>query len=74
MTDVLQCPHCELRFTTRSELEQHKSFDHPRAQEVAPRAEPAPPLVEKQEPKEQAAGPPQRRGLLSRVFNVKRRS
>jgi hypothetical protein len=27
--DVLQCPYCELRFTSRSELEQHKSFDHP---------------------------------------------
>ncbi|MGI8774611.1 MAG: hypothetical protein ACR2KQ_06310 [Actinomycetota bacterium] len=27
--DVLQCPICELRFTSRSELEQHKAFDHP---------------------------------------------
>jgi hypothetical protein len=23
MTDVLQCPECELRFTSRSELEMH---------------------------------------------------
>ena len=30
MTDVLQCPYCALRFTSRSELEQHKSFDHPK--------------------------------------------
>lgn len=72
MTDVLQCPYCDLRFTTRSELEQHKSFDHPRKQEEAPRAEPAPALVERQEPKEQAAGPPERRGFLSRLFNFKR--
>ena len=36
MTDVLQCPYCDLRFTTRSELEQHKAFDHPakKAQET----------------------------------------
>lgn len=33
MTDVLQCPYCDLRFTSRSELEQHKSFDHPQAEE-----------------------------------------
>lgn len=33
MTDVLQCPYCELRFTSRSELEQHKAFDHPEAEE-----------------------------------------
>lgn len=33
MTDVLQCPYCELRFTSRSELEQHKAFDHPGAEE-----------------------------------------
>lgn len=31
--DVLQCPFCQLRFTTRSELEQHKAFDHPGAEE-----------------------------------------
>lgn len=72
MTDVLQCPHCDLRFTTRSELEQHKSFDHPR-QEEAPKTEPDPAPVERQEPKEQAASPPERRGFLSRLFNFKRK-
>jgi hypothetical protein len=29
MTDVLQCPECELRFTSRSELEMHIAVDHP---------------------------------------------
>ena len=33
MSDVLQCPYCDLRFTSRSELEQHKSFDHPKEEE-----------------------------------------
>lgn len=33
MSEVLQCPYCDLRFTTRSELEQHKSFDHPKEEE-----------------------------------------
>ena len=29
MSDVLQCPECELRFRSSSELEQHITFDHP---------------------------------------------
>ena len=33
MTDVLQCPYCNLRFSTRSELEQHKALDHPEREE-----------------------------------------
>ena len=33
MTEILQCPKCDLRFTTRSELEMHKSLDHPNAEE-----------------------------------------
>ncbi len=70
MTDVLQCPYCDLRFSTRSELEQHKSFDHPRAEE-----EEAPTSVESprgsvQPPKERAeeSRAPERRGFLSRLF------
>lgn len=27
--DVYQCPECELRFLTPSELEQHIAIDHP---------------------------------------------
>jgi hypothetical protein len=27
--DVLQCPHCELKFASRSDLNQHIAFDHP---------------------------------------------
>lgn len=27
--DVLQCPHCNLKFASRSDLEQHLAFDHP---------------------------------------------
>ncbi|HKA83518.1 MAG TPA: hypothetical protein VKD21_06630 [Acidimicrobiales bacterium] len=30
MTDVHQCPYCELRFGTRNELEDHVACDHPR--------------------------------------------
>jgi len=68
MTDVLQCPYCDLRFTSRSELEQHKAFDHPgKDDEVVveePAAEVSQPAI--QEP--EAAPPPERRGLLSRLF------
>ena len=39
MSDVLQCPYCVLRFSTQSELDQHKAFDHPEvAEEEAPPA------------------------------------
>ncbi len=27
--DVLQCPHCDLKFASRSDLNQHIAFDHP---------------------------------------------
>jgi uncharacterized C2H2 Zn-finger protein len=27
--DVLQCPHCDLKFSSRSDLNQHIAFDHP---------------------------------------------
>jgi hypothetical protein len=30
VTDVHQCPYCELRFTSRNELEDHVSLEHPR--------------------------------------------
>ncbi|MDQ3766974.1 MAG: hypothetical protein M3346_06475 [Actinomycetota bacterium] len=30
MDDILQCPECVLRFTSRSELQQHLMLDHPR--------------------------------------------
>ena len=29
VVDVYQCPECELRFVTPSELEQHIAVDHP---------------------------------------------
>jgi hypothetical protein len=70
MTDVLQCPYCDLRFSTRSELEQHKSFDHPLAEE-----EEAPTSVESakvsaQPPKDhvETSRAPEKRGFLSRLF------
>ncbi|MGH2729102.1 MAG: C2H2-type zinc finger protein [Actinomycetota bacterium] len=31
--DVLQCPYCELRFRSESELQQHIAFDHPKEKE-----------------------------------------
>jgi hypothetical protein len=69
MTDVLQCPYCDLRFSTRSELEQHKAFDHPgREQEppatVEPQASPVQPEESVKEPKP----PAEKRGFLSRLF------
>lgn len=27
--DVLQCPHCDLKFASRADLAQHLAFDHP---------------------------------------------
>ena len=27
--DVLQCPHCDLKFASRSDMNQHIAFDHP---------------------------------------------
>jgi uncharacterized C2H2 Zn-finger protein len=29
MDDVLQCPHCDLKFASRADLNQHLAFDHP---------------------------------------------
>ena len=29
MDEVLQCPHCDLKFASRSDLQQHIAFDHP---------------------------------------------
>jgi len=29
MTDVHQCPRCELRFLSRNELEDHMAQEHP---------------------------------------------
>ena len=28
--DVLQCPHCDLKFASRADLNQHIAFDHPK--------------------------------------------
>jgi len=30
VSDVHQCPYCELRFLTRNEVEDHIAVDHPR--------------------------------------------
>jgi hypothetical protein len=70
MTDVLQCPYCDLRFSTRSELEQHKSFDHPRAEEEETPASVESPREDAQSPKERAETirAPEKRGFLSRLF------
>jgi hypothetical protein len=70
MTDVLQCPYCDLRFSTRSELEQHKSFDHPRAEEEEAPTSVETPTESAELPKERAetSPAPEKRGFLSRLF------
>jgi hypothetical protein len=68
VSDVLQCPFCNLRFSTRSELEQHQALDHPWQHEEAPEsATPGPSLVQ-QESAEQIEQPTQKGGFLSRLF------
>jgi hypothetical protein len=32
MRDIFQCPKCELRFKSKSELGQHRALDHPSAE------------------------------------------
>jgi hypothetical protein len=29
MSDIRQCPYCELRFLSRNELDMHIALDHP---------------------------------------------
>ena len=73
MTEVLQCPYCDLRFSTRSELEQHKALDHPQPVEDE-KPEPAAPEQETTQPEEIAEKPQQsqeKRGFLSRWFKGK---
>jgi len=68
MSEVLQCPYCVLRFSTQSELDQHKAFDHPNVVEEEPAGvEPAPvapePSEERAEPE-----PEQKGGWFKRLF------
>jgi hypothetical protein len=68
MSEVLQCPFCDLRFSTRSELEQHQALDHPWESEEPPEgATPGPGLVQ-QESAEKAEQPRKKGGFLSRLF------
>ena len=69
MTEVLQCPYCDLRFSTRSELEQHKAFDHPRReQEPPPTVEPQASAAQLEESLKEPKPPAEKRGFLSRFF------
>jgi hypothetical protein len=72
VSEVLQCPYCDLRFSTRSELEQHKALDHVEArEEQAPKAvEPdhETPKQESEERVEKAERMEKKRGFLSRLF------
>ena len=68
MSDVLQCPLCELRFSTRSELEQHQTLDHRWKDEEAPESATSVPnlvLEESAEPTEQST---RKGGFFSRLF------
>jgi hypothetical protein len=70
MTDVLQCPYCDLRFKTKSELEQHKAWDHPRREQESPATvEPQAPPVQPEESVKEPAPPTEKSGFLSRLFN-----
>jgi hypothetical protein len=66
LTDVLQCPYCDLRFSTRSELEQHKSLDHPRSGEEE--ASPTSPAPEAATPEERHAPESRKRGFWDRLL------
>lgn len=69
MSDALQCPYCALRFSTRSELDQHKALDHPREQEEEPaRVEPDRPTVQSEQHAEETDRGAEKRGFLSRLF------
>jgi hypothetical protein len=75
MTDVLQCPYCNLRFTTRSELDQHKAFDHPQADTPTPDAAPDRPKAdpdrantEQEQRGDEDRRPSEKRGFLDRLL------
>jgi hypothetical protein len=70
MTDVLQCPYCDLRFSTRSELDQHKLFDHPQAEEreASTSVESTEVSAAPQEEHVEKSQAPEKRGFLSRLF------
>jgi hypothetical protein len=68
MSDVLQCPFCDLRFSTTSELEQHQALDHPWEDEEAPESATPEPSLVPQDSAEQTEQPTRKRGFLSRLF------
>jgi hypothetical protein len=68
MTDVLQCPYCVLRFSTQSELDQHKAIDHPNVDEGGPVEEAATPIPEEQPPQEAEPEPEKKGGWFKRLF------
>jgi hypothetical protein len=69
MTEVLQCAYCDLRFSTRSELEQHKAFDHPRREEESlATVEPQASAAQLEESVKESKPPAEKRGFLSRLF------
>lgn len=68
MTDVLQCPYCVLRFSTQSELDHHKQFDHPDpAAEERTDVEAAPITSESSQERAEPE-PEKKRGWFKRVF------
>lgn len=68
MTDVLQCPYCDLRFTSRSELEQHKAFDHPGKEDEVAAEEPAAESAQAAKREPEPAPSSEKRGFLGRLF------
>lgn len=72
MSEVLQCPYCDLKFSTRGDLDQHKAFDHPGADEEAatPEEVPAEGRGPADEQTQTAGGqePEKKKGFFSRLF------
>jgi hypothetical protein len=68
MSDVLQCPLCELRFSTRSELEQHQALDHQWEDEDVPEGAASVPTLVVEESTEQIEQPTRKGGFFSRLF------
>ena len=71
MSRVLECPFCNLRFSTRSEFEQHQALDHSWKDEGASEnatQDALDPRVVQEESADQIEQPAPRGGFFTRLF------